>query len=221
MQINGFNNYNTSFKSLYTVNAQENLDKLDDIRDIENQYCFQGSKIYAETEIPEDNYSYRYATTRILGKDYEADDMIETMLANKGINFTRTSFAKLLDSPESVKERVVLSPEEKERGFELVEVDRYNFDFNYEDYGFGYIGRESSISQPERMERFEEYLKTGKKIHAPVVYISDNGRHPEITFEDGRHRYAYMRDMRMSGIPIAMNEESIKVAKKYGLLQKN
>ena len=219
MQIANLNNFNTSFKSLYTVKAQENLDKLNEIQRIEDRYCFQGNKIFAETEIPEDNYSYRYATTRILGKDYEADDEIETILANKGINFTRTSFAKLLDDPESIKERIVLDPHDKKQGFKLVEVDRYNFDFNYEDYGFGYIGRGSNISQPERMERFEEYLKTGKKIYAPTVYISDNGRHPEITFQDGRHRYAYMRDMHMKGIPIALNDESIKVARKYGLLQ--
>ena len=220
MQINSFNNINTSFKSLYTVKGQDNLDKLNDIRDIENQYCFQGSKIYAETDIPEDNYSYRYATTRIVGKDYEADDEIETMLANRGINFTRTSFYTLLDSPESIKERIVLDPHDKRQGLELVEVDRYNFDFNYEDYGAMYIGHPGNISQPERMDRFEEYLKTGKKIYAPSVYIRDNGRHPEIIFQDGRHRYAYMRDMKMKGIPMAMNEESIKVAKKYGLLQK-
>ena len=219
MQINSFNNVNTSFKSLYTVKAQENLEKLNDIQDIENRYCFQGSKIYAETDIPEENYSYRHATTRIIGADYEADDEIETMLANKGINFTRTSFYTLLDSPESIKERIVLDPHDKKRGFQLVEVDRFNFDMKYEDYGAMYIGRPGNISQPQRMERFEEYLKTGKKIYAPTVYINDNGRHPEIIFEDGRHRYAYMRDMKMKGIPMAMNEESIKVAKKYGLLQ--
>ncbi len=219
MQINSLNNINTSFKSLYTVKAQENLDKLNNIRDIENRYCFQGSKIYAETDIPEENYSYRHATTRIIGADYEADDEIETMLANQGINFTRTSFYTLLDSPESIKERIVLDPHDKKRGFQLVEVDRFNFDMKYEDYGAMYIGRSGNISQPERMERFEEYLKTGKKIYAPTVYINDNGRQPEIIFEDGRHRYAYMRDMKMKGIPMAMNEESIKVARKYGLLQ--
>ena len=220
MQINRLNNIQQSFKGLYTIKAQENLSKLDEIRDIENRYCFQGQDIYAYSEIPEDNYSYKYATTNIIGKDYDADDAIETMLANKGINFTRTSFAKLLDSPESVKERVVIDPVFQHRGFELVEVDRFNFDMNYEDYGFAYIGRGSNISQPERMERFEEYLKTGKKIYAPIVFVHDNGRHPEITFQDGRHRYAYMRDMKMKGIPITMDEESIKVARKYGLLQK-
>ena len=220
MQINRLNNIQQSFKGLYTVKAQENPDKLDEIRDLEDRYSYHERSIYAYSEIPEDHYSYRYATTNFIGQDYDADDEIETMLANKGINFTRTSFAKLLDSPESVKERVILDPEDKRRGLELVEVDRFNFDMNYEDYGFGYIGRGSNISQPERMERFEEYLKTGKKIYAPVVYVNDNGRHPEITFQDGRHRYAYMRDMKMQGIPIAMNEESIKVAKKYGLLQK-
>ena len=219
MQINGFNNYNTSFKSLYTVKAQENPDKIDDILDLENIYPFQDSSIYAETEIPADNYSNKYATTRIIGADCMADDEIETMLANKGIKFTRTSFYTLLDSPESVKERIIIDPDDKKRGFELVEVDRYAFDMNYEDYGAKYIGRGDNITQPERMARFEEYLKTGKKIHAPNVHITDKGGHPRIIFGDGRHRYAYMRDMRMKGIPLAMNEESIKVARKYGLLQ--
>lgn len=219
MQINNLNNFNTSFKSLYTVKAQENPDKIDEIRNLESRYSYPGRDIYAFSEIPKDNYSYRFATTKFVGNDYDADDEIETMLANSGINFTRTSFAKLLDSPECVKERVVLAPEDERRGFELVEVDRFNFDMNYEDYGFGYIGRRGNISQPERMERFEEYLKTGKKIHAPVVYVNDSGKYPEITFQDGRHRYAYMRDMKMSGIPIAMDENSIKVARKYGLLK--
>ena len=220
MQINSANSFQTSFKSLYTVKAQENLDKIDEIQCLEDRYCYQGNSIYAYSEIPEDNYSYKYATTNIIGKDYDADDQIETMLTNKGIKFTRTSFSKLLDSPESVKERVIIDPVFEHRGYELVEVDRFKFDINYEDHGFAYIGRGSNISQPERMERFEEYLKTGKKIYAPIVYVNDNGRHPEITFQDGRHRYAYMRDMKMQGIPIAMNEESVKIAKKYGLLQK-
>ena len=218
MQINSFNNLNTSFKSLYTVKAQENLDKLDEIEKLEDKYSYHGRSIYAFSEIPEDNYSYKHATTSFLGENYEADDEIETMLANKGIKFTRTSFYTLLDSPDSVKERVVLSPEEKARDFKLVEVDRYNFDMNYEDHGFGYIGHGNNVTQPERMDRFEEYLKTGKKIHAPIVYIRDTGRHPEISFQDGRHRYAYMRNMKMNGIPLAMNEESLRVAKKYNLL---
>ena len=218
MLINNINYSNTSFKSLYTVKAQENLDKLDDIQDIEDRYCYQGRSIYAFTEIPEDNYSYKHATTSIIGENYEADDEIETILANKGIKFERTSFAKLLDSPESVKSRVVVSKEDEEKGFRLVDVDRFYFDMNYEDYGYGYIGKGTDVCQPHRMERLEEYLKTGKKIHAPTVYIYDTGNHPEIIFQDGRHRYAYMRNMRMNGIPIAMNENSIKVAQKYHLL---
>ena len=219
MKINNSNYFNPSFKSLYTVKAQENLDKLDTIQDLEDNYSYKRNGIYAFSEIPEDNFSYKYATTSFIGDNYDSDDEIETMLSNNGIKFTRTSFAKLLDSTDSVKERVVLSQEEKARGFKLVEVDRLNFDMKYEDYGFAYIGTGTNVSQPERMDRFEEYLKTGKKILAPIVFIRDNGKHPEITFEDGRHRYAYMRNMRMKGIPLAMNEESIKVAKKYGLLQ--
>ena len=215
--INSINNVRPSFKSLYTVKSQENPTKFDKIEELENRYCYKRNGIYAYSEIPEDDY--RCITTNFIGDDYNSDDEIETMLSNYGINFTRTSFAKLLDSPESVKERVVLSPEEKARGFRLVEVDRLKFDTKYEYYGFGYIGRGQNIVQQERMERFEEYLKTGKKIHAPVVFIEDVNGQPEITFEDGRHRYAHMRDIRMTGIPIAMNDDSIRVARKYGLLE--
>ena len=92
MQINHINNFSQSFKSLYTVKAQENLDKLDDIQNLEDKYCYHGRNIYAYSEIPEDNYSYKHATTSFIGQDYDADDEIETMLANKGIQFTRTSF---------------------------------------------------------------------------------------------------------------------------------
>lgn len=219
MQINSCNRImSPSFNALYTVKAQENPDKVDDIINLEERYSYQRNGISSYTEIPEDNYNYKNSTTRFVGDNCTADDEIETMLANRGIKFSRTSFGELLDSPKSVKGRVVLSPDEKERGFKLVELDRLKFDEQYEYHGFAYIGNRWNISQPERMEKFENYLKTGKEIHAPVVFINDEGTHPEIAFEDGRHRYAYMRDMKMQGIPVAMNEDSIKAAKKFGLL---
>ncbi len=225
MKITNINRSITpSFNALYTVKAQENPDKVDDIARLEAKYSYKRNGISTYKEIPKDNYSYKHATIRFVGEDWGADDEIETALTNKGIKFKRTSFGELLYSPDSIKERVVLSPEEKARGFKLVEVDGPDFDSKYELYGFAYVGNSvTGISQPERTERFEDYLKTGQKIYAPVVFINDEGKHPEITFGDGRHRYAYMRDMwktgmRMKGIPVAMNEESIEIAKKYGLL---
>ncbi len=219
MQINNYNrNLKPSFQSLYIVKAKENPDKVDDILDLSDRYSYSRAGISSFTEIPEDNYSYSNSTIKFIGENYAADDEIETMLANRGINFTRKSFSELLDSADSVKSRVVLSPEDKAKGYKLVEIDRINFDEKYDFYGFAYVGRRGRISQPERIDRFEQYLKTGKEIYAPVVHINDDGRHPEIVFGDGRHRYAYMRDMKMNGIPVAMNDESIKIARKYGLL---
>ncbi len=220
MQISNCNrNMIPSFNALYTVKAQENLDKVDDIINFKKKYSYPRNGISAYTEMSESNYGYEYSTIYFLGDNYAADDEIETMLTNKGINFKRTSWGKLLDSPENVKERVVLSPEEKAKGFKLVEIDRIKFDEKYELHGIAYIGnRWTNICQPEKIEKFKNYLKTGKKIYAPVVFINDEGKYPEIIFEDGRHRYAYMRDMKMKGIPVAMNEDSIKAAKKFGLL---
>lgn len=210
-----------SFGALYTVKAQENPDKTDDIADLKTRCQYQSDGISVYTETSEDNCGHKYSTTCFVGDNYADDDKIETMLINKGIEFNRTSFGKLLDSPENIKERIILSPEDKARGFKLIEIDRIEFDAKYEFFSFGYIGnRMSSISQPEKTEKFKNYLKTGKKIHAPVIFINDKGNYPEIIFEDGRHRYAYMRDMRMNGIPVAMDEDSIKAAKKFGLLVK-
>lgn len=208
-----------AFGALYTVKTEENLDKIDDITDLEKKYSYQREGISSYTEMPEDNCGPIHSKTCFVGDDYSADDKIETMLINKGIKFKRTTFGELVCSPDSIKERVVLSPEEKESGLKLVEVDRTEFDTKYEFYGFGYVGNKmTGMCQPEKTEKFENYLKTGKKIYAPVVSVNDEGNHPEIIFGDGRHRYAYMRDIKMKGIPVAMDEDSIKVAKKFGLL---
>lgn len=98
-----------SFGALYTVKAQENLDKIDDIADLKARYSRQRDGVSAYSEMPEDDCDYRYPTTCFVGDDFTADDKIETMLLNKGIDFKRISFGELLASPESIKERVVLS----------------------------------------------------------------------------------------------------------------
>jgi len=47
------------------------------------------------------------------------------------------------------------------------------------------------------------------------VDIDDIGR---ISFGNGRHRYAVLRDLGMKKIPVAMSNKSIKNAKKYGYI---
>lgn len=207
-----------SFSALYTVGAQENPDKINEIADLKAKYSRQREGILAHTETAEEDCNRKFPTTCFVGENYTADDKIETMLTNKGIEFKRTTFGELIMSPENIKKRVVLSPEEKAKGLKLVEVDRIKFDSKYEFHGFGYVGnRVYGYEQPKKLDKFEEYLKTGKKIYAPVVTVND-GKQPEIVFGDGRHRYAYMRDAKMNGIPVAMDEDSIRVAKKFGLL---
>ena len=57
-------------------------------------------------------------------------------------------------------------------------------------------------------------------IDLPEVYVSDRNYTPEICFQDGRHRYAVMRDMGFKSIPVAMNDESFELAKVIGLIDK-
>ena len=220
MKINTYHsNIQPSFRSLYIIKAKDNANKIDEIIDLSDSFFYWGNGISSSIEFSENNHNYSDSTIRFVGKDSYDDNELEMILANMGIIYTKKSFSEL-NSADNIKSRIELSPDEKAKNYTLIEIDRIKFDKAYEDYGFAYIGHSGNISHPERTENFKEYLKTGKSIYAPVVYINDAGEYPEITFADGRHRYAYMRDIEMNGIPIAMNEESIRIAKKYGLLFK-
>ncbi|MBY0449460.1 MAG: hypothetical protein K2X01_02390 [Cyanobacteria bacterium] len=62
-----------------------------------------------------------------------------------------------------------------------------------------------------------------QKIHAPLVVLSEDkdarGKTlPVISFHDGRHRYAVLRDIGMPIIAVGMHQDEIPLAKKYGFL---
>lgn len=50
----------------------------------------------------------------------------------------------------------------------------------------------------DRKERFGEFLQSNSAIHASTVSV----RNGIISFADGRHRYAYMRDSGAKKVPI-------------------
>lgn len=87
------------------------------------------------------------------------------------------------------------------------------------DQGFSrdpqYLGK-GQEDVPGRRATFEQFQKTGNPIETPEVYVSPDGK---VTFINGRHRYATLRDQGRESMPVAMNEESIANAKKAGLLK--
>jgi hypothetical protein len=112
------------------------------------------------------------------------------------------------------KPQFVLPKRAEAAGDQMVTVDIGKFDV-----GFAkdpqYIGK-GKEDVPGRRAGFEAYEKTGKPIETPEVSVSPDGK---VTFINGRHRYAVLRDRGEGSMPMAMSEESIANARKNGLLK--
>ncbi len=82
-----------------------------------------------------------------------------------------------------------------------------------------YIGRYGIGGIGTRYTDFIKYMESGMPIYASTVVIREENNKPVISFVDGRHRYCVMRDLGFDRIPISIDEESMQVAQKYGLLK--
>ena len=73
---------------------------------------------------------------------------------------------------------------------------------------------ENSKQSKHRYEGFKEFLRSKpKEVHASSLHIHDDGK---VSFNNGRHRYAVMRDAGVSHIPVSLSKESLKNAKQHG-----
>ena len=76
-----------------------------------------------------------------------------------------------------------------------------------------YIGRGGSVNAiGNRYEKFIEFLKKNKKIEASEIYFKKDGT---ISFDNGRHRFAVLRDLGMDRMDIAVRRDNIDEAEKY------
>jgi hypothetical protein len=110
---------------------------------------------------------------------------------------------------------VTINRIDKKSGGELVNVNPSTFDEAFSKTGWQYVGEKGKEGISGRYEKFENYLKDAKSIEASNVSVNKDGG---IVFGDGRHRYAVLRDMGLDELPIVMDKESIKNAKKFGYL---
>ena len=80
-----------------------------------------------------------------------------------------------------------------------------------------YIGVNGTNGINNRYNRFIKFLNDNPKIDiiAPSIYIDDNG---EVQFNNGRHRYAVIRDLGIETIPFSISNNNIKQAKKYNYI---
>jgi len=110
---------------------------------------------------------------------------------------------------------VTINRIDKKSGGQLVNVNPSAFDEAFSKTGWQYVGEKGKQGISGRHEKFENFLKDAKSIEASNVSVNKDGG---IVFGDGRHRYAVLRDMGLDELPIVMDKESIKNAKKFGYL---
>lgn len=69
----------------------------------------------------------------------------------------------------------------------------------------------------DRAKDFLTNLGPGRSFNAPILGVSNRADDP-IGFEDGRHRFAAMRDLGLTYAPVSFDRESYANARKRGLL---
>ena len=80
----------------------------------------------------------------------------------------------------------------------------------YERFGKFILGGDERITKD--LTRTHEPAKT---IEASTVNVNEKG---SIDFDNGRHRYAWLRDHNASDIYVAMTDDSIQTAQKFGFI---
>ena len=111
---------------------------------------------------------------------------------------------------------VTLHPIEARQGNKIEYVNTDKFENAFKKDQTSYIGKggtENAIGK--RYENIGNFLKDAKSMNASQADVKSNGT---IIFGDGRHRFSFLRDQGLSKIPISMDAESIKNAKKFGYI---
>lgn len=145
------------------------------------------------------------------------DGKIEAILLSRGIDFRRQTFEEALDL-DNIKNRIQLSEDDFYYGNRLINIDTKILDNLFKEDGISYIEPYGKNGISNRYKGVGEYLKTGEKIDATKVCFMEQDGKLAASINDGRHRFAYMRDLGMKEIPVSVDKNSYEIAKKYGLI---
>lgn len=110
---------------------------------------------------------------------------------------------------------VTMHPVEAKKGNEIAHVNPETFDKAFAKTKWQYVGKKGEGGIEGRYEKFANWVKDAESMHASDVAVNKEGG---VTFGDGRHRYAYLRDEGVEKIPMSMDKESVKHAKRHGYL---
>lgn len=110
---------------------------------------------------------------------------------------------------------VTLSAVDEKRKLQLINIDVAKFDAAFSKDEAFYVGPNGVGGIGGRYERVKKFIQDNGTFEASSVVVNEDG---SVGFNNGRHRYAALRDASNQVIPVAMDEESIANAKKLGLL---
>lgn len=205
---------NISFGSSYTINKTRQTPPtlIDKLYNLENK---GGSVLVKYTS------SEHYAKTGVsaiysVNTPDDMDMAIEALLISNGIDFHKTTTEDSLDL-ENIKSRIELGYWEQNT-HTLVEIDTEKLNELFKKDGIAYIEPQGGNGIGKRYAGVIEYLKTGRPIEATTVFLNKRYDGLSASIGDGRHRFAVLRDMGMKKIPVALHNESLELAKEYGLI---
>ena len=137
-------------------------------------------------------------------------------ISNWGKNPTVPEPQKQAESSESnILSRMGPSRQAARAGDVTVMVDVQKMDADWSKDPSSYIGQDGSGQIRDRINGFKKYLETGKPIGQSEVGLGPGGT---VAFTNGRHRFAVMRDMGMTEIPVSVNKGSAqKFQELYGV----
>ena len=110
---------------------------------------------------------------------------------------------------------VTLSELDRRNGYRIVDVDTSKFDSMFAQSKDFYIGPGGKNGIGQRYARVGEFLSRASTMDASAVAVNTDG---SVSFVDGRHRYAFLRDKGVTSIPVAMSRESEAAAGKLNIL---
>lgn len=142
----------------------------------------------------------------------EKDDAAFKFLNKLKVPFTSLYKQDTLDS-DNISSRIVLSKYDNTDNTILQKVRTSVLDEKFKEDKELYVAPNGINGTKTKYDRFKSYLETGEPILAPKIYFYGQ----KVRFYDGRHRFAVLRDLGMTKIPVAMEKKDIPIAKEIGL----
>jgi SPP1 gp7 family putative phage head morphogenesis protein len=139
---------------------------------------------------------------------------------NPGVVFHGPTIAAVPAKPPKIEFVPHPAARDEPRKFATVVVDVAKLDEAWSKNPSNYVSPEGANEIEGRRERFKRFLATKEPVEQSLVTI-DEGSH-RVLFEDGRHRFAVLRELGVEKIPVTVRREHAEaIRKKTGAARKD